>query len=65
MLASGDGHDGLLSVGEILDDPELSLSAELVVLSACQTGLGDIKEAEGTLGCSVLSWPEGRRFVTA
>ena len=36
-LARGDGHDGRLEVHEVLG---LSLAAELVVLSACQTGLG-------------------------
>jgi CHAT domain-containing protein len=36
-LAPGDGHDGRLEVHEVLG---LSLSADLVVLSACQTGVG-------------------------
>src|SRR6266496_4765290 len=49
-LAAGNGSDGPLTVGDILDDETLNLSADLVVLSACQTGLGNLKEAEGTVG---------------
>jgi CHAT domain-containing protein len=48
-LAPDAQHDGLLTVGEVLDEIP-SLVAELVVLSACQTGLGDLKQAEGTVG---------------
>lgn len=36
-LAPGGGHDGRLEVHEVLG---MSLTAELVVLSACQTGVG-------------------------
>jgi len=41
--------DGMLTVGEVLDQLP-KLRAELVVLGACQTGLGDLKDAEGTVG---------------
>ena len=41
-------HNGLLTAEEILD---LQLNAELVVLSACYTGLGDIT-ADGVIGLS-------------
>ena len=41
--------DGMLTVGEVLDGLP-RLHAELVVLGACQTGLGDLKDAEGTVG---------------
>jgi CHAT domain-containing protein len=47
-LASDDEHDGILTVGEILDGPQLA--ARLVVLSACQTALGNLRQAEGTVG---------------
>jgi len=56
-------NDGLLTVGEILDDPRLQLSAELVVLSACQTGLGDLKQAEGTIGLQRAFLARGARSV--
>jgi CHAT domain-containing protein len=60
-LAPAGGHDGFLTVGEILDDPRLTLSAELVVLSACQTGLGDLKQAEGTVGLQRALLARGAR----
>jgi CHAT domain-containing protein/Tfp pilus assembly protein PilF len=43
-----DGIDGLLTAGEIFD---MKLSADLVVLSACDTGRGDIK-GDGVIGLS-------------
>jgi tetratricopeptide (TPR) repeat protein len=42
-----EAEDGLLRMAEVLD---LRLDADLVVLSACQTGLGRLLSAEGTLG---------------
>lgn len=62
-LAPGQDHDGLLTVGELLQDPGLSLEAELVVLSACQTGLGDLKQAEGTVGLQRAFLARGARSV--
>jgi tetratricopeptide (TPR) repeat protein len=56
-----DSLDGLLTVGEVLD--EIQLDAELVVLSACQTGLGDVKEAEGTVGLQRAFLAKGARSV--
>jgi CHAT domain-containing protein/tetratricopeptide (TPR) repeat protein len=47
-LAPSGEDDGLLTSGEILD---LKLNAELVVLSACNTGRGDIK-GDGVIGLS-------------
>lgn len=49
LLASGAGadQDGILQAREIA---ELRIPAELVTLSACQTGLGRLVEGEGLLG---------------
>jgi CHAT domain-containing protein len=62
-LAPGRGHDGVLSVGEVVDDPAIRLEAELVVLSACQTGLGDLRQAEGTVGLQRAFLAKGARSV--
>jgi tetratricopeptide (TPR) repeat protein len=62
-LAPDGEHDGLLTVGEVLDDPALRLAAELVVLSACQTGLGDLKQSEGTVGLQRAFLAKGARSV--
>ena len=61
--AGPDGRaDGLLTVGEVLDGAP-RLSAELVVLSACQTGLGNLKQAEGTVGLQRAFLARGARSV--
>ncbi|RMG07477.1 MAG: CHAT domain-containing protein [Cyanobacteria bacterium J055] len=54
VLASGEGNDGLLSAEEIFN---LQLNANIVVLSACDTGRGNIT-GDGVIGLS-------RSFVTA
>jgi CHAT domain-containing protein len=60
-LAPGGKDDGFLTVGEILD--RSVLQAELVVLAACATGLGDSKEAEGTVGLQRALLAKGARSV--
>jgi CHAT domain-containing protein len=61
-LAPDSANDGLLTIGELLDDVP-NLSADLVVLSACQTGLGDLKQAEGTVGFQRALLAKGVRSV--
>jgi CHAT domain-containing protein/tetratricopeptide (TPR) repeat protein len=61
-LAPTPGEDGLLTVAEVLNAVP-SLSAELVVLSACQTGLGNLKHAEGTVGLQRAFLAKGARSV--
>lgn len=60
-LAPDGNHDGHLSVARILDS--LTFHAELVVLSACQTAVGNIKSAEGTLGLQRAVLAKGARSV--
>jgi CHAT domain-containing protein len=61
-LAPGAGQDGVLTLGEILDALP-PLRAELVVLSACQTGLGDLRFAEGVVGLQRGLLARGARSV--
>ncbi len=49
LFNPSDTDDGYLTVNEIF---ELSLNAELVVLSACQTGLGELSEGDEVVGLS-------------
>ncbi len=49
FLSSSDGEDGSLYSGEIYN---LRINAELVTLSACETGLGKVAKGEGIVGLS-------------
>ena len=59
VLAAGGKDDGYLTVDEILD---LQLHADLVVLSACDTGRGDIK-GDGVVGLSRALMTAGTRSL--
>lgn len=63
-LASTPDADGFLSVDEVMDPDRFpDLVADLVVLSACQTGLGEIRGAEGTIGLQRAFLSRGARSV--
>lgn len=62
-LTPGAGHDGFFTLGELLDDNSIRLSADLIVLSACQTGLGETRQAEGTVGLQRGLLAKGARSV--
>lgn len=47
LLAPDNDNDGDLTVGELYD---LHLDADMVVLSACQTGLGDVQSGDDVIG---------------
>jgi len=61
-FAPDSASDGLLTVGEVIDQVG-RLTAELVVLSACQTGLGNLRQAEGTVGLQRAFLAKGARSV--
>jgi tetratricopeptide (TPR) repeat protein len=64
LALAPEGGDGLLTVAEVMDHERFpNLSAELVVLSACQTGVGAIRGAEGTVGLARAFIARGARGV--
>jgi hypothetical protein len=58
-------NDGLLTAGELLDGADMSLSATLVVLSACQTAVGPLRLVEGTMGLQRAFLARGAETVLA
>lgn len=62
LLGAGDGEDGLLQADEIY---AMSLSADLVVLSACRTGLGMVLGSEGVQSLGRAFLYAGARDVIA
>ena len=61
-LARDAENDGLLTVGELYD---LSLSADLVTLSACETGLGKVVNGDDIVGLNRGFLYAGARSVVA
>lgn len=59
-LADTSQDDGYLTIGEAAS---LNLSAQMVCLSACQTGLGAIQKGEGMVGLSRAFMVAGSRNV--
>ena len=57
------GEDGVLYSGEIYN---LKLNADLVVLSACETGLGKIQKGEGIIGLTrSLLYAGGKNIIVS
>jgi len=52
--------DGFIEAGEIV---EMDLNAELVVLSSCRSGLGEIDESEGILGMQKAFFEAGTSSI--
>jgi CHAT domain-containing protein len=57
--------DGVLQAWEWISEPELRLDADLVVLSACETGRGEDVEAEGLVGLTRALQIAGARSIVA
>jgi len=62
MLARDDANDGKLTVGELYG---LRLNADLVTLSACETGLGRINSGDDVVGLTRGFLYAGTRSVVA
>jgi CHAT domain-containing protein/Tfp pilus assembly protein PilF len=61
-VGRNDGEDGILQAREIYN---LRLDADLVVLSACQTGRGSLERGEGLLGLPRMFFYAGSKSVVS
>ncbi len=61
-LSPDEEHDGFLEAWEIM---RLKLNADIVVLSACETALGEMQQGEGLLGLSRAFFSAGAPSVVA
>jgi CHAT domain-containing protein/tetratricopeptide (TPR) repeat protein len=62
VLAPGGGEDGALEAWELL---RLRLDADVVVLSACETGRGRVAPGEGLVGMTWALFAAGARAMVA
>lgn len=62
LSREGAAQDGMLRMGEI---SQLRLNADLVTLSACETGVGRLLQGEGLLSLSRAFFYAGARQVMA
>ena len=62
VVAPTDHDDGMLTVTDILDRLP-RLHADLVVLSACETARGEVRQSEGTVGFQRAFLARGARSV--
>lgn len=63
-LAASATNDGVLTLRELLaDSVNGALALSLVVLSACQTGLGNLSESEGVVGLARVFLAKGASSV--
>lgn len=62
LLAPGGGEDGSLTVDELYN---LRLNADMVTLSACETGLGDIQSGDDVIGLTRGFLYAGSRSIVA
>ena len=62
LLSQGDDekNNGFLELGEIV---QMNLKSDLVVLSSCRSGLGEVEQAEGTLGMQKAFFEAGAASV--
>ena len=63
FLSPGQDEDGSLYAGEIYN---LKINADLVTLSACETGLGKVTKGEGIVGLSrALQYAGARNIIVS